>query len=154
MAARASSQWDGAAAVAAQADKLRLKATQLAEEDAQALEAALAARDQAETRQEARDFVFGRALARAADVPLAIADAACDVALLAETAADHVNGDVRADAAAAALLAAGAAAAAAHLVAINLASLPDDARVRAALAAARSAAEAAARVSQNDEGPA
>jgi formiminotetrahydrofolate cyclodeaminase len=76
-----------------------------------------------------RDFNLGQALDRAADVPLAIAEAACDVAQLAAYVADHCEGDVRADAASAAALASGAARAAAHLVEVNLSMAEADVRV-------------------------
>jgi len=150
MAARASrDSWSDAGAVVAQAESLRARATRLAEEDAAALEAFLTERSAGdETRPEARDFRLGRTLHRAADVPLAIAEAASDVAQLAAHTADRCIGDVRADAAAAAFLAHGAAAAAAHLVEVNLATVADDARVtraRSLVGAAKAAADEAAR---------
>jgi len=146
LAARVTEGWEDAGAVAAQADALRRRATALAAEDAEAVQAYLDAREQADPRQAARDFVLGRALERAADVPLAIAETACDVALLAEAVADRVGGDVRPDAVAGALLAHGAAQAAAHLVAVNLAAGADDERTRRAAELARAAGEAAARI--------
>lgn len=74
-------------------------------------------------------------------MPLAIAEAAADVALLASEVAKDEGSELREDAAAAVLLAAGAARAAAHLVSINLASRPDlQAKARAAVAAANTAA--------------
>jgi formiminotetrahydrofolate cyclodeaminase len=153
MAARASrDSWADAGAVVAQAESLRARATRLAEEDAAALEAFLAERSAAdETRPEARDFRLGRTLHRAADVPLAIAEAATDVALLAAHASEHCAADVRADAVAAAYLARGAAGAAAHLVEVNLATVEGDARVtraRSLVRAAEAAADEAARHSE------
>ena len=72
-----------------------------------------------------RDFQLGRTLAEAAAVPLAIAEAAADVALLAaEVARNSHESELREDATSAAMLAEGAASAAAHLVSINLASRP------------------------------
>jgi formiminotetrahydrofolate cyclodeaminase len=132
MAARFSRDaWVEAGTTVAQAEALRRRALQLARDDADALEAFLAARDTTvELRTEARDFQLGQTLERAADVPLAIAETACDVAMLALHTADHAEGDVRADAVAAALLAHGAARAVAHLVEVNLASGGDDARVQ------------------------
>jgi methenyltetrahydrofolate cyclohydrolase len=129
MAARFSrDSWSEASTTVAQAEALRRRALQLAREDA-----------------EARDFHLGRTLDRAADVPLAIAETACDVALLAAHAAHLGDGEVQADAVTAALLAHGAAGAAAHLVEVNLASAPEDARVRRARDLARTAGEAAGR---------
>jgi formiminotetrahydrofolate cyclodeaminase len=145
MAARFSrDSWGEASTTVAQAEALRRRALQLAREDADALEAFLAARDTSvEPRAEARDFHLGRTLERAADVPLAIAETACDVALLAAHAAHLGDGEVKADAVTAALLAHGAARAAAHLVEVNLTSGVEDARVRRVHDLVRTAAGAA-----------
>ena len=145
MAARFSrDSWAEAGTTVAQAEALRRRALQLARDDADALDAFLAARDPAvEPRLEARDFQLGRTLDRAADVPLAIAETACDVALLALHTANHGEGDVRADAVSAALLAHGAARAVAHLVDVNLASGGEDERVRRVHQAVRNAGAAA-----------
>jgi formiminotetrahydrofolate cyclodeaminase len=122
--------WADASTTVAQAEALRRRALALARDDADALEAFLAARDTSvEPRAEARDFHLGRTLERAADVPLAIAETACDVALLAAHAAELGDGEVRADAVTAVLLAHGAARAAAHLVEVNLTSGVADERV-------------------------
>ena len=138
-------EWDEAHTSVIQAETLRRRAVDLAREDAVALSAFISERDKpAEKRQEARDFQLGRSLERAADVPLAIAATASDVALLAAHVAEHAEHDIRADAAGAALLAHGAARAAAHLVAINLAAGSDDERSRAAARFERTAADAAA----------
>ena len=149
MAARYSrGTWPEATTSVAQAEALRRRATKLASDDADALDAVLAARETPiDPRREARDFHLGRTLDRAADVPLAIGETACDVALLAVHVADHGEPDVRPDVAAAAVLAHAAARAAAHLVEVNLASGVEDARVARAqelAAAAGSAAERAA----------
>jgi formiminotetrahydrofolate cyclodeaminase len=146
MAARFSrGSWAEAGTTVAQAEALRRRALQLAREDADALEAFLAARDTSVgPRPEARDFQLGRTLERAADVPLAIAEAACDVALLAVHAAEHGDGEVRADAVTAAVLAHGAARAAAHLVEVNLTSGEADERVRRVQDIVRTAGAAAA----------
>jgi formiminotetrahydrofolate cyclodeaminase len=88
---------------------------------------------------------LGDALAHAAEMPLALAGAAAEVAALAAEAAARCVPDRAVDAQAAALLAAAAAQAAARLVEVNLTTLPHDERVRTALAHARAAAEAAAR---------
>jgi formiminotetrahydrofolate cyclodeaminase len=145
MAARSSrDSWAEAGAAVAQAEALRARAVKLAQQDADAVEAFFAARGATgETRAEVRDFRLGQALGRAADVPLAIAETACDVALLAAQVAHRGEGEVRADASAASLLAHGAARAAAHLVEINLAAGPDDARVRRAHDLVRAAGAAA-----------
>ena len=139
--------WVEAGAAVAQAESLRARAGVLAQEDADALEAFLAARAAtAEPRREARDFLLGQALFLAADVPLAIAEIACDVALLAAHAAENCTDDVRPDAASAAALAYGAVRAAAHLVEVNLATAEGDARVTSArnlVRAARAAADEA-----------
>jgi methenyltetrahydrofolate cyclohydrolase len=133
---------------AAQASALADRLTRLAALDADVFAAALEALRHATERgqeaviaSESRDFQLGRTLDQAAAVPLAIAEAAADVALLASEVARAEGSELREDAAAAALLAAGAARAAAHLVAINLASRPDiQAQARAAVAAATAAA--------------
>jgi formiminotetrahydrofolate cyclodeaminase len=145
MAARSSrDSWAQAGSAVAQAEALRARAVELAEQDADALEAFLAARGATgETRPRVRDFKLGQALAHAADVPLAIAETACDVALLAAHVAERCAGSVRADAAAAAQLAHGAARAAAHLVEINLAAGPEDPRARRAQQVVRMAGGAA-----------
>jgi formiminotetrahydrofolate cyclodeaminase len=145
MAARSSrGSWPGAGAAVAQAEALRARAVRLAQQDADALEAFLAARGATgETRPQARDFRLGQMLDRAADVPLAIGETACDVALLAAQVADRCRGDVRADAASAAVLAHGAARAAAHLVDVNLAAGADTERVRRAHDLVRTAGAAA-----------
>ena len=93
---------------------------------------------------EQRDFALGAALVRAAEVPLAIAEAAADVAELAALAAADGAPHLRPDATAAAALAEAAIRAATHLVEINLAIVPGDRHTEAA--ARLSAAAAAARV--------
>jgi methenyltetrahydrofolate cyclohydrolase len=145
MAARSSFEsWADAGAAVAQAESLRARAVRLAQEDAEALEGFLAVRRaDEEHRPEARDFNLVQALDRAAEIPLAIAEAACDIAQLAAHVADHCEGDVRADAASAAALAAGAASAAAHLVEVNLAMADGDMRVVSARKLVRMAQEAA-----------
>jgi methenyltetrahydrofolate cyclohydrolase len=149
MAARSSfDSWADAGGVAAQAESLRARAVRLAQEDADALAAVLAERSAGEGREEMRDFRLGRTLHRAADVPLAIVEAAADVALLASHTAECCAGDVRGDAAAAAFLAHGAARAAEHLIEVNLATIAGDARVtraRSLVRAAGTAADEAAR---------
>ena len=115
-------------------DRLR----RLADEDADALEAARAAFPDAEpeTSDPRRDFAFARVLDRAAAAPLAIAEACADLAILARSIAERVNPAYGPDLEAAALLAGGAAKAAAHLVEVNLAVGEDDERARRARRAA------------------
>jgi methenyltetrahydrofolate cyclohydrolase len=129
MVARSSTQWADGRGVAAQARHLRSRLVPLAEANADALEAALAAfAGSAETRQERRDAELGRALAHAAELPLAIAEAAADVAALASLAAERGDPRARLDAVVAAVLAEGATTAAAGLVERNLAIRGDDER--------------------------
>jgi formiminotetrahydrofolate cyclodeaminase len=130
--------WSGAEGARAQALELRDRLLALAGQDARAYEQALAA-------LERRDSSLARALAKAAEVPLAIAAAAGDVAELAAEAAERADGHAQADGAAAASLAAGAALAAAKLVAVNLAAPEGDERVAQAGRSADAAADAARR---------
>jgi formiminotetrahydrofolate cyclodeaminase len=134
---------------AAQGLALAGRLTKLASLDADVFAVALGALKEATERREvneagsdSRDFQLGRTLQQAAAVPLAIAEAAADVALLAAEVARSGESELREDAAAAAMLAEGAARAAAHLVSINLASRPgDETAARAAAAVAARAAE-------------
>jgi formiminotetrahydrofolate cyclodeaminase len=130
--------WTGSDGARAQALELRDRLLALAGQDARAYEHAL-------TALERRDSGLARALAKAADVPLAIAESAVDVAELGAEAAERADGPARADAAAAAALAAGASQAAAKLVAVNLVSLEGDERVERAARAAEAASDAAKR---------
>jgi len=146
MAARCSrGEWVEAGAAVAQAESLRARAGALAPEDADALQAFLALRAAAvaEAPPEVRDYRLGVALFHAADVPLAVAEVACDVAVLAAYVARHCNQDVRPDAASAAALAHGAARAAAHLVEVNLATAAGDERVTSARGLVRASGAAA-----------
>jgi|GEM_PF-3352446 len=131
---RAAPQWQGAAGAAAQAQALGRRAALLRAQNAvtfadasDALGGTLAS-----DRPETRDHLLGDALERAADPPLAIAQAAADAAALGAHVAAHAPGFAAGDAMAAAALAAGAARAAAHLVAINLVTRDGDRRLRAA----------------------
>ena len=143
MAARASRDaWEDAPGAIAQADALRARVVPLVEADAkvyaEALET-LRSRDELDPAE--RDEAIRQALSRAAEVPLAIAEAGCDVAELASTIAELGSEEVRGDAAAAAVLAAAGAQAAANLVVINLAAARSDERVALArLLVERSAA--------------
>lgn len=138
---RSTGTWDEAAGAAAQAHALRLRVAPLVSSDAQAYAEAreLLGDRSRDERPEFRDFRLGRALSRAAEVPLLIAHVAADVAALGKEVAEHGDEAARGDAAGASLLAHAAARAAAHLVEINLGTTSEDLRVQAA----RSAAEVA-----------
>jgi len=136
--------WLEAPGIAAQAEALRDRAAPLAQANADEYEAALRLRgDDGEEAGERRDFVLGRAFARAAEPPLEIARIAADVVRLSVTVAERGEPALRADAIAAALLAAAAADAAAELVAVNLTASADDQRVLQARRLAEDAAHAA-----------
>jgi formiminotetrahydrofolate cyclodeaminase len=141
--ARLSEEWAEAGGVVAQALALQSRLAELAQADAEAYAeslAALAART--EDRDERRDLALGLILDRAAQVPLAIAETAHDVALLAAGASDHVRPELQPDVRAAGTLAAAAASAAALLVEVNLTAGADDERVRQARRAAEGATAA------------
>jgi formiminotetrahydrofolate cyclodeaminase len=146
MAARFSTeQWEDAPGAVAQAEALRRRVLPLADEDARAYESFLEARRLPETiGPEARDAAIGAALSRAADVPLAIAEAALDVASLAAELAERGNPNLRGDAATAVLLSEAAVRATANLVEINLATREGDERV----ARARDLCEQTRRISR------
>ncbi len=99
-----------------------------------------AATDGAQARSPRRDQALADALLEAADVPLAICEAAADVVALAAWVAEDCSRAVRADAVVAATLAEAAVAGAAELVAVNLAVQPADARAERARACAEGAA--------------
>jgi methenyltetrahydrofolate cyclohydrolase len=140
MAARLSrSGWQDAAGAAAQAETLRLRVTPLVELNVEAYVDAVAM-----LRAPSSDDEIGRALDRAAEIPLEIARAAADVGALAVLVAEQGEPSVRADVATAALLSQAAASTAATLVEVNLTTTEDDDRVVAAREFA-AAAEAAAK---------
>jgi formiminotetrahydrofolate cyclodeaminase len=144
MAARATAGWKDAPGVAAQARELSGRLVRLAGADAEAFAQVVALRE--DPKADPRDL--GPALERAADVPLAIADAAAATAELAALAAGWAIGYERADAIAAAALAEGATRAAAALVHANLATTresPRAARADELVQAAASARTAAAK---------
>jgi formiminotetrahydrofolate cyclodeaminase len=132
MAARLSPDWPEGRGAAAQAETLRKRVMELANRNAEAYASALAALKGKEEKYRTRDETMGVALARAADVPLAIGDAATTVAALAAEVADRGNPRFCADCAAAASLAVAAARAAATLVEVNLGTTSEDERVRRA----------------------
>jgi formiminotetrahydrofolate cyclodeaminase len=147
MVARASKgHWEEAGGVIGQAETLRARVAPLAQADADAYMHALTAlRGEGEVEPRYRDIKLREALDRAADIPLQIAEAGCDLASLAALLVENGNPEVRADAAAAAVLAEGGTRAAAKLVAVNLGAGGDDDRVRQAQILVARAAEAAHR---------
>jgi methenyltetrahydrofolate cyclohydrolase len=136
--------WPEAGAVTAQAEALRDRAAPLAQIDAERYEAALRSlENNGDEPSDRRDFVVGRAHARAAEPPLQIVETATDVALLAVVVSQNCDAALRADAVTAGALAAAAARGAAELVAVNLTASPDDERVLRAAALVDDAAGAA-----------
>jgi formiminotetrahydrofolate cyclodeaminase len=128
--------WSEAGGAEAQAETLARRLGDVLRANATAHERALAALDGRDASP------LAEALARAAEMPLALAEACADVAALAETVAHRCEPGLRPDAATAALLAQAASTAAAHLVEVNLAVHADDrraARARRTAAAARAA---------------
>lgn len=152
VAGRSRGSWAEAAGVAAQAHALEARTVPLAHQTDEAWESALTAlRESGGEDLERRNGALEDKLARAAEVPLAIAEAAADVASLAALTAEFGEGTFRSDATAAAVLAAAASRAGAHFVAVNLATRPDDEWLRRAVMAADTAAAAATRAL--DAGP-
>jgi len=141
MAARLARDWPQANEVVERADVLRTLATSLAVADAEAyarvLEAQRLPRGSGERQAE-----IDAALSPAADVPLALAEAASEVATLAALVAQAGSAHVRGDAVVAAEIAEAGARCAAELVVINLGDR-DDARVRRAKALAAKTLEGA-----------
>lgn len=143
-AARRSTDWEDGKGVAAQAQALRSRVERLAEANEEAYLDALALIEGARV-DGGRDAAIGKALDTAAELPLAIAECAFDVALLGAEAAEHAVRGGAEDACAAAALAEAAARAAAGLVAVNLISRPGDERVEHARRLADAATDAARR---------
>jgi formiminotetrahydrofolate cyclodeaminase len=144
MVARASSDWSDAGAVIAQAERIRKRVAPLAQRDAEAYEEALVTMTLPERVEPAvRDMAVGAALMRAAEVPMAIAEAGADGACLASIVADRGTAERRGDAVAAALLAEAGARAAASLISVNLLVQPGDERAKRAELLAKIASEAA-----------
>ena len=146
MVARAATGWGDASGVAVQARALSARLVPLASTDASAFARVLALR--ADPDADERDL--GPALEHAAELPLAIADAAAATAELAALAAGWATGYEKADAIAAAALAEGATRAAAALVHANLAILPGDARALRADELVQTAAAARAAATEAD----
>lgn len=132
------------AAMAAQAEVLRMRVAGTARVNALRYPRALSAQETtASLPEERRDWEIGQAYARAAEPPLELARIAADIAQLGAELVGEALAGLRADAAAASLLAAGAARGAVQLVAINLTSRPNDERVAEARQCAETAARAA-----------
>lgn len=140
MAARFSTaQLIDAAGRAAHADRIRIQLAALAEQDAEAYQAVLAAFAlPRKPDPDVRRRQIRRALERAARVPTEIAELASGLAVQAVTLAERGNPNLRGDAFTAATLAAAAARSAAELVRLNveLGELGGDLADRAAQAAA------------------
>lgn len=131
-------------ALLSRADELTAVSGPLADADAAAYRAFLAAvRLPREPDPEARRAAVAVATDRAADVPLATVEAAGEIAGLAAVLVRTGNPNLRADAAAAVQLAAAAATTAAIMVGENLRRTPDDPRLARATAVATAAREAA-----------
>jgi formiminotetrahydrofolate cyclodeaminase len=144
------SQWAEGRGAAAQANTLRERVAPLAQRNLEAYADAVArlhdaGGDDTAAQPGRREEDLGTALARAAQIPLEIAEAAVDVASLAAVVAERGEQALRADAVAAALLAQGAARAVATLVEINLGTTASDERVTRARDLAGAATAAADR---------
>jgi formiminotetrahydrofolate cyclodeaminase len=128
-----------------QARQLRDRAAPLAQADAEAYRAVLAALRTRDATAPGNPQMAA-ALSQASVVPMEVAEIGAELAALAAAIADGGNPNVRGDAVTAALLAAAGARAAAALVRINLAGAEDDDRParaeRLAAGAARLAASA------------
>jgi formiminotetrahydrofolate cyclodeaminase len=146
MAARNSPDWELRGAAIAQAKVLRERLAELAPLNDEVYEHALAAlRLPLDVDRDSKNELIGSSLERAAAYPLAIAEAASNVAELAAVVSEDGAPSARADATAAAMLALGATRAAAHLVEINLGVLESDERLLRATRLAADAAAASAR---------
>jgi methenyltetrahydrofolate cyclohydrolase len=129
----ATEQWEDAPGAVAQAEALRARVLPLADEDARAYESFLLARRMSKDFDpQVRDAAIGEALSRAADLPLAIAEAALDVASLAADLVERGNPNLHGDAATAVLLSEAAVRATANFVEINLATREGDERIERA----------------------
>ncbi|MGW4490059.1 cyclodeaminase/cyclohydrolase family protein [Amycolatopsis sp. NPDC004368] len=132
------------AAVAARADELRRAAQRLADDDVSAYQAYLDLVKPPDAT--ARKAAIRTALDAAADIPLALAAVAAEVAELGELLVEDGNPRLRPDALTAVQLASAVAASAAALVGANLRARRDDPRPARAAGLAAAAHAAAARV--------
>jgi methenyltetrahydrofolate cyclohydrolase len=126
----AAADWSEGRNCAARARVLRDRVAELAQENAEAFRAARASLGALPDGLEGdeRDLLLGVTLRHAADVPLAIAEAACELATLGALVAERGEARHRPDAVAATLLAGAAAVAAAKLVSVNLLVVAGDER--------------------------
>ena len=154
--------WIEAGGAIANAESLRMQAQALIERDADAFGEASSALLQGERSARRgvatpaaatpapesgeRERIAEEAMIQAADLSLAIADAASQVAQLAAQVARHCPASLRPDAVVAVVLAEAAACAAARLVAVNRLLADDDPRRTASSAAAQAATQARERV--------
>jgi formiminotetrahydrofolate cyclodeaminase len=146
VARRSAEEWAEGRAVAAQAETLRLRTMPLPQAVTIAYGDVLELLAEPDLAQaEGRDEALGRALGRAADLPLKIAEIACDVAELGLLVAERCEPMLRPVAISAVLLAEGAAQVGAHLVSVNLATRPEDERAASATELAEAATRAARR---------
>jgi formiminotetrahydrofolate cyclodeaminase len=145
-AARLSRDWPESGDVVERAEALRLLAAPLAVADAEAYAKVLEAQ-RLPRGSAAREAEVAAALSLAADAPLAVAEAASDVATLAVLVAQAVSAPLRGDAVVAAEIAEAAVRGAAELVAINLGD-PDDARVKRAKKLSATTSENARRAAE------
>ncbi len=129
-AARLAHEWPPASDVVERAEALRSRLATLALADADAYAKVMEALRLPPDSPSRAEDVAG-ALSGAADVPLAVAEAAAELALLAALVAQEGNVRLRGDAVVAAELAEAGARGAAELVAVNLGGR-DDPRVRRA----------------------
>lgn len=137
---RSVDSWDEARGAAAQAENLVNRAAGLAVLNSIVYEDAVALlNDPEQVEERMRDFMIGRQLASAAEVPLAIGEVAADVCDLANACAEHIADEVRPDVRVARHLAAAVAAGARELVEVNLTVGPDDPAAEAARAHERRA---------------
>src|SRR5262245_27625023 len=140
-AGRLARDWPPAGDVVERAEALRLLAAPLAAADAEAYAKVLEAQ-RLPRGSAAREAEVAAALSLAADTPLAVAEAASEVATLAALVAPVLSAPLRGDAVVAAEIAEAGARGAAELVAINLGDR-DDARVRRVKKLAAATQEAA-----------
>ena len=143
---------DEATRLAAQADALRAEVGGLAQADADAYGAYVSAKRLPED-DPSRTQALADAEARAAEVPLRIAELGAAVAQLAEELAERGNPTLAGDAYTAALVAQAGTRAAANLVLINLEGNDADPRVKRARELAGESTRAADHAVEADAGP-
>ena len=143
---------DEARRLAARADELRAEVGALAQADADAYGAYVAAKRLPED-DPARKEALAEAEARAAEVPLRIAELGAAVSQLAEELAERGNPNLAGDAYTSALVAQAGTRAAANLVLINLRGDDGDPRVRRARELAGESTRAADHAVDADAGP-